>query len=130
MMWRPSPATIPSPSPFSAARADIMTAPLRVPFADPRSETLALKSEIVAALEGVLDGGAYILGPQVEGFEAAMAARIGAPGLCGVASGTDALVLAMLAAGVQPGDEVIAPSHTAGPTVAAILMTGAVPVLV
>jgi dTDP-4-amino-4,6-dideoxygalactose transaminase len=107
-----------------------MIPPLRIPLADPGSETLAMKPQIMAAMECVLDGGAYILGPQVTSFEEAMAARIGAYGVCGVASGTDALVLAMLAAGVRPDDEVIAPSHTAGPTVAAILMTGAIPVLV
>jgi len=107
-----------------------MTQLLRVPLADPRSETLAMKSEIMSALESVLEDGTYILGPQVKRFEDVLVARIGAHGLCGVASGTDALVLAMLAAGVKQDDEVIAPSHTAGPTIAAILMIGAVPVLV
>src|SRR6266853_5641793 len=59
-----------------------------------------------------------------------MAQRLRSAGAVGVGCGTDALLLALLAAGVAAGDEVITVSHTAGPTVAAICMIGAVPVLV
>src|SRR5690606_35086633 len=62
--------------------------------------------------------------------ERRMASQLGAAGAVGVASGTDALVLGLLALGVTPGDAVITVSHTAGPTVAAIRMTGGVPVLI
>jgi dTDP-4-amino-4,6-dideoxygalactose transaminase len=78
----------------------------------------------------VLDSGFYILGPEVSAFEASLAASIGTAEAIGVASGTDALTLAMLGLEVGSGDEVITVSHTAGPTVAAIRMVGATPVLV
>jgi dTDP-4-amino-4,6-dideoxygalactose transaminase len=78
----------------------------------------------------VLAGDTYILGPEVSAFEKALAASLNVSDAIGVASGTDALVLALLGLGVTSGDEVITVSHTAGPTVAAIRMAGAVPVLV
>lgn len=101
-----------------------------VPLAYPRGEAQALRAEIAEALMRVVDSPVYILGPEVAAFEKALAASVGASDAIGVASGTDALVLAQLALGVGPGDEVITVSHTAGPTVAAIRMAGAVPVLV
>jgi dTDP-4-amino-4,6-dideoxygalactose transaminase len=78
----------------------------------------------------VVDSGFYILGPEVAAFEKALASNVGVAEAVGVASGTDALMLALLAAGVAVGDEVITVSHTAGPTAAAILMIGAIPVLI
>ena len=81
-------------------------------------------------MRAVVERGSFILGPEVARFEEAMAARLGLPGAVGVASGTDALVLALVALGIGPGHEVITVSHTAGPTVAAIHMVGAIPVLV
>lgn len=104
--------------------------PDTIPFADPRSDNARLREAILASMARVLDRGPYILGPEVVNFEAALAKRLNVAGALGVASGTDALVLALLAAGVQPGDEVITVSHTAGPTVAAIRVVGAVPVLI
>jgi dTDP-4-amino-4,6-dideoxygalactose transaminase len=101
-----------------------------VPLAYPRGEAQALRSEIAQAVMRVIDGNVYILGTEVAAFEKALAASVGAAEAIGVASGTDALVLAMLGIGIEPGDEVITVSHTAGPTVAAIRMVGAVPVLV
>jgi dTDP-4-amino-4,6-dideoxygalactose transaminase len=101
-----------------------------VPLSDPRGESRSLRSEIAAALMRVVDSGSYILGPEVTAFEKALAANIGAAQALGVASGTDALVLAMVGLGIGAGDEVITVSHTAGPTVAAIRMIGAIPVLV
>ena len=78
----------------------------------------------------MLDSGNYILGAEVEAFESAFAAYCGAGHGVGVASGTDALILALKALGIGPGDEVITVSHTAVATVAAILAVGATPVLV
>lgn len=101
-----------------------------VPLADPGAEALAQREALVAAMTRVLDSGHFILGPEVTRFEQAMAATIAVRDVIGVASGTDALVLAILALGIGAGDEVIAPSHTAGPSIAAIRMTGATPVLV
>src|SRR6266852_130239 len=102
----------------------------RVPLADPRADHAHLRADILAAVARVLDGGTYILGHEVAEFEQRFARSIGAAAGIGVASGTDALVIALLALGVSPGDEVITVSHTAGPTVAAIRMAGATPVLV
>jgi dTDP-4-amino-4,6-dideoxygalactose transaminase len=101
-----------------------------VPFADPAADLAPHRDRITAAMAAVVERGSYILGPEVARFEEAMAARLGLPGAVGVASGTDALVLALLALGIGPGHEVITVSHTAGPTVAAIRMVGAIPVLV
>jgi dTDP-4-amino-4,6-dideoxygalactose transaminase len=101
-----------------------------IPLAAPLGEAQMLRSQIASALMRVIDGGQYVLGPEVANFEKALAASVEASAAIGVASGTDALVLAMLGLGVLPGDEVITVSHTAGPTVAAIRMIGAVPVLV
>ena len=102
----------------------------RVPVADPLGDQLPLRAEIMAALARCIDGGRYILGPELAAFESAMATRLGAAGAAGVGCGTDALAVALRAADVGIGDEVITVSHTAGPTVLAILMIGAVPVLV
>jgi dTDP-4-amino-4,6-dideoxygalactose transaminase len=104
--------------------------PVPVPLAFPRGEIQALHEEIVAALMRVVDSNSYILGPEVAAFEKALATSVQVPSALGVASGTDALVLGLLGVGVDRGDEVITVSHTAGPTVAAILMLDAVPVLV
>jgi dTDP-4-amino-4,6-dideoxygalactose transaminase len=78
----------------------------------------------------VLESGVYILGEEVEGFERDFAAYCGVAHAIGVASGTDALVLALKGLGIGAGDEVITVSHTAVATVAAILAVGATPVLV
>jgi dTDP-4-amino-4,6-dideoxygalactose transaminase len=113
----------------SAAFEGCVTSSL-VPFADPASDLAPHLESILAAIRDVVERGSYILGPEVARFEEAMAARFGLPGAVGVASGTDALVLALLALGVGPGHEVVTASHTAGPTVAAIRIVGATPVLV
>ncbi len=101
-----------------------------IPVANPLAQYLAHRGEIDGAVRRVLAGGRYILGPEVEAFEAEFAALIGVRFAVGVASGTDALVLALRAAGVGPGDEVVTVSHTAVATVAAIELAGASPVLV
>jgi dTDP-4-amino-4,6-dideoxygalactose transaminase len=98
--------------------------------ADPRSNYLAHRDEVVAAFERVLADGHYILGPEVAAFEAEFAAYIGVQHGVGVASGTDALRIGLTALGVGPGDAVLTVSHTAVATVAAIEMAGATPVLV
>lgn len=99
-----------------------------VPMADPRADNVVLRGEILDAVGAFIDGGQYILGDEVLRFEQEIATQIGTEAAVGVGSGTDALVLAMLAAGLGAGDEVIVPSHTAGPSIAAINVVGAVPV--
>lgn len=101
-----------------------------IPIANPLAGYLASRAEIDEAVRRVLASGRYILGPEVEAFEAEFAAYIGVRFAVGVASGTDALVLALRAAGIGPGDEVVTVSHTAVATVAAIELAGATPVLV
>jgi len=101
-----------------------------IPQTDPKAGYLAARDEIDAAVRRVLESGWYILGKEVEAFEAEFAAFVG-PGMhaVGVANGTDALVLALRALGVGPGDGVVTVSHTAVATVAAVELAGAVPVL-
>ncbi len=101
-----------------------------IPPCDPHAEYLACQAEIDAAIHGVLERGRYILGDEVRAFEAEFAAYLGAQHAVGVASGTDALQLALTACGVGAGAEVITVAHTAVATVAAIEHAGATPVLV
>jgi dTDP-4-amino-4,6-dideoxygalactose transaminase len=97
--------------------------------ANPGAGYRAARGEIDAAVARVLASGHYILGPEVAAFEAEFARWLGAPAALGCANGTDALVLALKALGVGPGDAVATVSHTAVATVAAIGMAGATPVL-
>lgn len=101
-----------------------------VPMFDYRAQLQPLRAEVLAAIERVLDSGTLILGAEVEAFERAFAAAHGGGHAVGVNSGTDALVIAFLALGVQPGDEILTVANTAVPTVSAIRMVGAVPVFV
>src|SRR3990172_7066774 len=89
----------------------------------------AIMGELNAAIQEVLARGQFILGPQVEAFEREFAAYCGVAEAGGGSSGTEALRLALLACGLQPGDEIIVPSFTAVPTVAAVLAAGGRPVL-
>lgn len=107
-----------------------MTSSELIPVANPLTQRIALKAELDEAIERVLGGGFYILGPEVEAFETEFAQYIGVSHAVGVANGTDAIALALRALGLGPGDEVITVSHTAVATVAAIEMAGCTPVLV
>src|SRR5918997_3357369 len=80
------------------------------------------------ALERVARSGRYILGPEVEAFEEEFASYLGLRHCVGVANGTDALTIALRAAGVGPGDEVVMPSFTFYATAEAALVIGAQPV--
>jgi dTDP-4-amino-4,6-dideoxygalactose transaminase len=97
---------------------------------NPLAFYLAHKDEIDAAVAKVLNGGWYILGEETDAFEQEFAHYLGARYASGVASGTDALQLALRASGIGPGDAVATVSHTAVATVAAIELAGAAPVLV
>jgi dTDP-4-amino-4,6-dideoxygalactose transaminase len=101
-----------------------------IPFNDLRPLRELLADELRAATERVLNGGWYILGPEVEAFEAEFASYHGVSHAVGVATGTDAIELALRAASIGPGDEVITVAHTAVATVCAIEQAGATPVLV
>ncbi|MBW3583595.1 MAG: DegT/DnrJ/EryC1/StrS family aminotransferase [Euryarchaeota archaeon] len=101
-----------------------------IALADPRAENLLIQDEIEAACRRVIEGGRYILGPEVEAFEAEFASYLGTKHGIGVGNGTDAIEVALRALGIGPGDEVITVSHTAVATATAIRRTGASPVFV
>ena len=88
------------------------------------------REEILAAMTAVMDRGAFILQSDLVEFETAIANFTGAKHALGVANGTDALIIALRAAGIGPGDEVIVPSHTYVASAASIHFAGATPVLV
>lgn len=98
--------------------------------ANPLAQYQGHKTAIHAAVNRVLAGGHYVLGKEVEDFEQAFAAYLGVNHAVGVANGTDGLILALKGLGIGRGDEVITVSHTALATVAAIIASGAKPVLV
>ncbi len=101
-----------------------------IPFVDLQAQYRALKPEIDAAVLRVLENAQFILGPAVAAFERDFAAYCHTTEAVGVNSGTSALHLALLAAGVGPGDEVITVPYTFVATVAAIEYSGATPVFV
>lgn len=101
-----------------------------IPFNDLKPLARELTAELEEAALRVLHSGWYILGPELEAFEAGFAAWHGTEHAVGVANGTDAIELALRALGIGPGDEVITVSHTAVATVCAVERAGATPVLV
>lgn len=101
-----------------------------IPMVDVSLQNGPLRRELQAALMQVLDSGHYILGPNVEAFEREAAAFLGAAEAVAVANGTDALHLALRAAGIGPGDEVITTPFSFIATANAIRYTGARPVFV
>jgi dTDP-4-amino-4,6-dideoxygalactose transaminase len=101
-----------------------------VPFGDLRRQSAALRAELDAAVSRVIASGWYILGREVAAFEEEFAAYCGAAHCVGVASGAEALYLALAALDVGPGAEVITVANACMYQVAAILQTGARPVLV
>lgn len=108
-----------------------MVSPGEFPLpADPGANYRAHRAEIDVAIHRVLDSGWFILGREVASFEQEFALYLDARFAVGVASGTDALHLALRACGIGPGDVVLTVSHTAVATVAAIELAGAVPLLV
>lgn len=101
-----------------------------VPFLDLSRHVAALRPELDAAIAEVLDAGRFVGGEPLERFEREFAAWVGAKHAIGVASGTDAVEIALRAVGIGIGDEVITVANTCVPTIAAIEATGATPVLV
>lgn len=104
--------------------------PKVIPVTDPVADVQGCYEALVMAINRVLSSGQYILGKEVEAFEEEWARYLGAHYCVGVASGTDAVALALKAVGVQANDEVVTVSHTAVATVAAIESIGAIPVFV
>lgn len=98
--------------------------------ADPKAGYVAAQVEIDAAIQRVMASGHYILGPELDAFEKEFSAWLGSTGTVGVANGTDALELALRAAGIGPGDKVVTVANTVTATISAISATGAKPVFV
>jgi len=103
---------------------------MKVPMLDLVAEHAPYRGELQAAFERVLDSGRFVLGPEVEAFEREIAAWIGVPYAIGVSNGSDALLLALQAVGVGPGDEVICPTYTFFATAGAVARLGGKPVFV
>ena len=101
-----------------------------IPLVDLRAQYRTIKSDIDLAIQRVLENSSFILGPEVEAFEEEFAHYCGVRFAIGVNSGTSALHLALLAAGIGPGDEVITVPFTFVATAAAIVYAGARPVFV
>ena len=98
------------------------------PLFDTTTPLAPLRDQLQAAVAAVLDDGRYILGPDVHAFEREFADYLGVEHVVGVANGTDALTIALRAAGVGDGDEVVVPSFTFYASAEAIPPTGATPV--
>ncbi len=101
-----------------------------IPFLDLKTQYREIRTEILEAVTATLDSGTFVLGPEVAAFEETFADFAGARHAIGVNSGTAALQLALVAAGVGPGDEVVTVPLTFVATIAAIHYVGARPVLV
>jgi dTDP-4-amino-4,6-dideoxygalactose transaminase len=103
---------------------------LNIPLVDLRAQYRAIQGEIDGAIRAVLERGQFILGPEVEALEREVAASCGTAHAVAVASGTDALELALRACGIGPGDEVLTSAYSFFATAEAILAVGAAPAFV
>ena len=102
----------------------------KLEFIDLKTQYAALKDRIGERMQRVLDHGQYIMGPEVKELEAALAERTGAKHCITVASGTEALLIALMALDLKPGDEVITTPFTFAATAEMIVLRGGVPVYV
>lgn len=101
-----------------------------IPFADLASQYAELKPDIDQAIAGVIAHGRFVLGPEVEAMEQALADYVGVAHCVSAASGTEALLMSLMALGIGPGDEVIVPAFTFAATAEVVILVGATPVLV
>jgi len=101
---------------------------MRVPLLDVNAQNAPLREPILAALSTLIDKGAFILGPEVEAFESELAAALRVRRAVGLSSGTDALLVALTALGVGPGDEVVTTPFSFYATVGCIARLRARPV--
>ena len=104
--------------------------PKKIEFIDLKAQYAALRDEIAQRMQKVLDHGQYIMGPEVKELETALSAHTGAKHCVTVSSGTEALLIAMMALDLKPGDEVITTPFTFAATAETIVLLGGVPVWV
>ena len=101
-----------------------------IPLVDLTAQYHSIKTEIDSAVNATLESGHFILGPAVSKFEESVASYLGVKNSIGLASGTDALVLALRSLDIGPGDEVIVPAYTFFATASTVISVGARPVFV
>ncbi|HAA93683.1 MAG TPA: aminotransferase DegT, partial [Rhodospirillaceae bacterium] len=101
-----------------------------MPLVDLKAQYRAYKDDIDTAIQGVLDHGRFIMGPEVGEFETQLATFCGSRHAIGVSSGTDALVMIMMAENIGPGDAVFVPGFTFTATAEVLMLLGASPVFV
>ena len=122
-----SPRKAPRTTPQNRAPQSV---PLSVPLLDLRRQYDGIREDVLAAITGVCNSQSFILGPEVEALEREIAALTGAATAVGCASGTEALWLALVAAGIKPGDSVITTAFSFFASASAIVRAGATPVFV
>lgn len=104
--------------------------PNAIEFIDLKSQYVALKTAVDSRIQAVLDHGQFIMGPEVREMEAKLASYVGGTECVSVSSGTEALLIALMALGIGPGDEVITTPFTFAATAEVIALVGATPVFV
>ncbi|MBU3739661.1 MAG: DegT/DnrJ/EryC1/StrS family aminotransferase [Rhodoferax sp.] len=103
---------------------------MNIPFVDLKSQYQVLKNQIDARIHAVLEHGQYVMGPEVQELEGKLAAYTGSKHCITVASGTEALLISLMALGIRPGDEIITTPFTFAATAEVIVLLGARPVFV
>lgn len=102
----------------------------KIEFVDLKHQYAELKASVDARIQAVLDHGQFIMGPEIDELERKLAAYVGVRACISVASGTEALLIALMALGIGPGDEVVTSPFTFAATAEVIVLLGAVPVFV